>query len=444
MTEFHQFKKPEDRRIEPPTNGAQDPVIDAIARNAMSDPQNSSAETNAPAPSQLEKPPYEVIQQGPITYFRYYFEDADQTAYVPSDAPELIAKKSRLPLYLAGGGVLGATLISGVVIAGLDHPSKPPTPKTTPSSEVKPSPQAPIVQPRVAPPEVMPQSRSTQTKPAQKSKKTSTQESSTGRKVSSNPFLQEALVVPEALPVIELPPVPAAMPPSSLRLPAPTPPSPQTQVAVRPLPEVAAAPIPDVPLTLQPVSAPSFQNPPALASAPPLETAKGTQNAADAQCLSPGTEVGNASPANNSPVIETASSETVARSSALPKANVEKGLILKAAQSIAAQITSGAEAAQSIAAQVTSSASENKELQEFLELPQRFPSSAGIAVLPLPCQMAQMAIAQQKVGEFSVLRLKPQDYQKRWQTSSKNPQALLPIYGFVDYGQQSIVLVRSS
>jgi len=55
-----------------------------------------------------------------------------------------------------------------------------------------------------------------------------------------------------------------------------------------------------------------------------------------------------------------------------------------------------------------------------------------------------MAIVQQKVGEFSVLRLKPQDYQKRWQASSKNPQALLPIYGFVDYGQQSIVLVQSS
>lgn len=427
MTEFHQFKRPQDRRLEPLTNDAQDPVIDAIARNAMSDPQNSSAEINDQ--TQPEKPPYEVIQQGPITYFRYYFEDADQTTYVTSDAPELVAKKSRLPLYLAGGGVLGATLISGVVIAGLDHPSKP-TPKTTPSSEVKQTPKTPTTQPQVVPPEVMPQSRSTRTKPAQKSKKTPTQKSSAARKVSSSELiLQQALVVPEAPPVIKLPPVPPAMPPSSLRLPVSTPPQSQPEVAVRPLPEVSAAPLPTVPPAPRPTSAPSFQNPPASASTPPSETAKGPQNASAAQCLSPATEVRNVSLANTAPTFQ-AVSETVAGPSATPKADIKKSLILKAAQSIAAQATSGA--------------GENKELQEFLELPQRFPSSAGIAVLPLPCQMAQMAIVQQKVGEFSVLRLKPQDYQKRWQASSKNPQALLPIYGFVDYGQQSIVLVQSS
>jgi len=112
------------------------------------------------------------------------------------------------------------------------------------------------------------------------------------------------------------------------------------------------------------------------------------------------------------------------------KAQLEKSALVKVAQTIAAQAPSLPDA--------------EKELQTLLELPQRFPTSAGIAVLPLPCQVAQTAIAKQRVGEFAVLKLNPQDYQKRWKTSSNNPQTMIPTYGFVDYKQQAIVLVQES
>lgn len=109
------------------------------------------------------------------------------------------------------------------------------------------------------------------------------------------------------------------------------------------------------------------------------------------------------------------------------KAQIEKSMLVKAAQTIAAQDPSLSDA--------------EKELQAFLELPQSFPTSAGIAILPLPCQIARTAVAKKQVGEFTVLRLSPQDYQKSWETSSKNPQAMVPIYGFVNYVQHAIVLV---
>jgi hypothetical protein len=64
-----------------------------------------------------------------------------------------------------------------------------------------------------------------------------------------------------------------------------------------------------------------------------------------------------------------------------------------------------------------------------------------LAVMPLPCQVAQTALTRQRKDSFAVLTLSLQDYQKHWQSSSKTRQAV-PVYGFIDYRQQLIVLLN--
>ncbi|MCY7323998.1 MAG: hypothetical protein LH660_19920, partial [Phormidesmis sp. CAN_BIN36] len=139
MTEFHQ-KKDQGRSVDPPV----DAVYEALSGSTDENPKKAippAQESNPEAASSSVELPYERLQQGPITYFRYYFESVEQPTYLPSSTPELPTnKRNMLPLYLAGGGVLGAALISGFVIAGLANNSKAPNQKGTIDSKVKQTP----------------------------------------------------------------------------------------------------------------------------------------------------------------------------------------------------------------------------------------------------------------------------------------------------------------
>jgi len=430
MTEFHQFKKPHDQSHELSPN-PQEPTMDTIAQSSsqIDSPSEATVEVNTEGTaSQIYKAPYETIQQGPITYFRYYYEDAEQPTYRTSGVAELFPKRNLLPLYLAGSGVLGATLISGAVIAGLANNSKSQPPQNVTQPEVKQTPSSTKTRPQVAPPELMPQSRSTPAKPSQKPKKAFTQKSSTATPAqsSSKLLLQQALAVPDSIPVSNLPTfsVPITR---SIPKPLPFPPG-QSSQPTSPTQESLPA---NLPLQNSPPSSTranglSTPTPPIVPSVP--KSATPSQSTADARCVSP---VSDAATDSRSTLFQASmlvsAPEKVEVAAVNSKAQIEKSMLVKAAQTIAAQDPSLSDA--------------EKELQAFLELPQSFPTSAGIAILPLPCQIARTAVAKKQVGEFTVLRLSPQDYQKSWETSSKNPQAMVPIYGFVNYVQHAIVLV---
>lgn len=430
MTEFHQFKKPHDQSHELSPN-PQEPTMDTIAQSSsqIDSPSEATVEVNTEGTaSQIYKAPYETIQQGPITYFRYYYEDAEQPTYRTSGVAELFPKRNLLPLYLAGSGVLGATLISGAVIAGLANNSKSQPPQNVTQPEVKQTPSSTKTRPQVAPPELMPQSRSTPAKPSQKPKKAFTQKSSTATPAqsSSKLLLQQALAVPDSIPVSNLPTfsVPITR---SIPKPLPFPPG-QSSQPTSPTQESLPAnlPLQNSPPSSTRANGSSTPTPPIVPSVP--KSATPSQSTADARCVSP---VSDAATDSRSTLFQASmlvsAPEKVEVAAVNSKAQIEKSMLVKAAQTIAAQDPSLSDA--------------EKELQAFLELPQSFPTSAGIAILPLPCQIARTAVAKKQVGEFTVLRLSPQDYQKSWETSSKNPQAMVPIYGFVNYVQHAIVLV---
>ena len=438
MTEFHQ-KKEQGHSVDPPVN----PVQETLSSNAENNirkaipptqESSSNAEMNAEAVSpQVEEVPYERLQQGPITYFRYYFEDAEQPTYLTSPAAEpLTHKRNRLPLYLAGGGVLGATLISGFVIAGLANNSKAPEQKGTSGSKVKQTPAPKLTQPQVAYPEALPPTRSTPPKPPQTSKKAPTKKLPVPTvRSSSDSQLQQALMVPPPLPVPALPTVQIARTVSTpLPAPAVQPPAPP---AIAPAPEAPIA-LPSLKPALPELVADSSPRPPDSSPSPAFaqKSAPSSQSAiADARCLSSAAALGESLVAQNQPPI-------AAQSAMLVSAPESVGMLsANRTPQAATAVNSGT----AIADGTTQDA--EKDLQELLELPQRFPTSAGIAVMPLPCQLAQTVTTKQRVAEFNVVRLSSQDYQKRWKLSSKNPQALIPIYGFVDYKQQSVVLLSA-
>ena len=448
MTEFH-HKEDQGHSVDPPVDTAQDLLNGAsknkIRKAILPDRESASepmAEMKAEVASSSPEPaPYERLQQGPITYFRYYFEDAGQPTYLTSPTVDLPTQKRNLmPLYLAGGGVLGATLISGFVIAGLANNSKAPSQKGTTDSKVKKTPAPKLIQPQVASPEVVPPSRSSSTKPSQTTQKTPTKKPAVPTvRSSADSQLQQALMVPQPLPVPQLPivSVPIAQTVST-PLPAPiiqplarqiTPPAPAPATPTPPAP-LAAKPLPVLVANSSPM--PPSSASPALAQ----PGASSTPAIADARCLSAATTAKDSLATPGQPPIAVQSAllvaapENVVMPSATRMSQTEKPAAIKGAIADSA-------------AQASSVQDAEKDLQAFLEIPQRFPSSAGLAVMPLPCQLAQTATTKQQVAEFKVVRLSPQDYQKRWKLSSNNPQALTPIYGFVDYKQQSVVLLSA-
>ncbi len=450
MTEFHQLNELYDHRVEPIAD-FQEPVTDTIEQNAVSQEESAieaTAEMNA---------------------FRYYYAGAGQPAYVPP----LVTKRPQKmfsPRRLAGSGVIGATLISGVVIAGLPTHSTSQSPQGIAQSEVKQSPSNPVQSP-VALPEVMPQSPLTSANSLQKAKEVVPKKSSgvALKQLSANRMPLQAMAQP-TIAVTELPPPPtmptvAVTVPQSLPNPLPAPPvlpvaqitplqkAPAKSLQSSPPPPTYTSELPtltsDQPsppptdTSELPTLAPDQPSPPPTdTSGLPIPTPSSVpladpptlpQSTADARCLSPLANV-ETSPtdARSLPVqssLSVSAPETIV-TAANSKAQPEKTALLKAAQTIAAQAPSLSEA--------------EKELQTLLALPKKFPTSAGIAVLPLPCEAVQVAGTRQQMGEFAVLKLSPQDYQKRWKTSSNNSPAVTPTYGFVDYKQQAIVLVQES
>jgi hypothetical protein len=86
------------------------------------------------------------------------------------------------------------------------------------------------------------------------------------------------------------------------------------------------------------------------------------------------------------------------------------------------------------------------KIQDFIALPQRNSQPDAVKLLPLTQQAAAQVQSSEKIEQFTVHKLAPQDYQREWQISTKTPAAdgnstILPTYGFIDYQRQMIVVL---
>ena len=79
-----------------------------------------------------------------------------------------------------------------------------------------------------------------------------------------------------------------------------------------------------------------------------------------------------------------------------------------------------------------------QSIQDFVQMQQPSPW------LPLTRQAAIEALATNQVNQFRVFRINVKDYQSIWRKSSQGLKELPPVNGFVDYGQQVIIVPQSS
>lgn len=88
-------------------------------------------------------------------------------------------------------------------------------------------------------------------------------------------------------------------------------------------------------------------------------------------------------------------------------------------------------------------------IQDYLTLPQQLPTDKAVALLPLTQAAAEEAVKTERVGQFIVRQVNPQDYQKEWVSSNSavaDPAIALgfPAYGFIDYERRVIVVLQET
>jgi hypothetical protein len=85
----------------------------------------------------------------------------------------------------------------------------------------------------------------------------------------------------------------------------------------------------------------------------------------------------------------------------------------------------------------------SQALQQLLSLPVQQDPRGNPMPLSLTPQAATEAYRINQVGSFTVIRLNPRDYQQAWMTTQQPSQNRLPLYGFVDYRRQLVVLLQN-
>ncbi len=489
-----------------------------------------------PAAAPETPPPYEVFQQGPLTYFDYYFEDA-----VPESFPEIDSslqnRPSPISMGLLGAGVLAATAVAGVVISDAIHQQPDATPKKTstvsPSQDhqitqsARPQPTAPesdlsLLLKRLPQKTVSPE-RLTATAPLPA--------------ISSEPLQQPpsagrlpVLSVPESLP-----PIPSGLPAESegigwqasnrqASLVASSPSNPlvpdnpvntpeassfanpdSTAATAVPSTAVPSAPItsesPSGRPTLSPdreAAVPSLENQSASISGSevsvPASTPAGPEsNSATNGWTQPASPMVPVQPARDSAVTNPALEELpsqlpqASRSSSVPSpvpftesvAHPASSVVLPSAapvvsdqpaktsmapgdrlrevsapipinpavQTMASIAATPLPDEQSAASQDVAKGKEmaasSQALQQLLSLPVQQDPRGNPMPLSLTPQAATEAYRINQVGSFTVIRLNPRDYQQAWMTTQQPSQNRLPLYGFVDYRRQLVVLLQN-
>lgn len=382
---------------------------------------------------------YDVCSTGPLTYYRYYFEDASPSTYAVVK-PKSAAGMTSLPTGLVGAGVLTATVISGLAIADVvkDRSAAVPRDNST-NAPVKQKQTQPRPNPTPTPPEMVEQAPlSNQANRPLYSKATSSPTGTPDRSAAleSNGPLSSAELQNSIEPLVTLPSTSAP----NLSIVKPSKPS---QPAVPPKPKMAKP----QPAAKTPVKAGSQKAATTSISSNPSASSQEAQaQTAEARVSAGLTMAGVAPP-------EVLAPQSSSRSADSPLSNTDSG-VSGTVQSPAPTAKPETDEANAIDAASAGAALSSSQLlndvqgiQDFVTLPKKAAPGSEIALMPLTQKAAQEAEVSKTVGEFKILKLPAQQYVGEWRTSNKSAVDAdsvsgLPAYGFIDYQRQLIVVLN--
>jgi hypothetical protein len=78
------------------------------------------------SPSNVTKYSYKVYEDGPLTYYHYYFEETEPPR-MPVDSSQSLANPKLLPAGLSATGMLTAAFVSGFAVVSVAHHQPAPT-----------------------------------------------------------------------------------------------------------------------------------------------------------------------------------------------------------------------------------------------------------------------------------------------------------------------------
>lgn len=471
-----------------PLNFEEGAIVKAKATSlSHAKPTENQTKEGSALPTDVTVIPYDVCTEGPLTYFRYYLEDADEFAHRSEQSPRSLQQKL-VRTGLIGAGVLAA-LASG--IAAMDALTK---------EQPNPNPNQPVTPPKTTPTPENQELSSTKATPQPSTPETIDLSPSSPLQFSLTPStsidqlrqptaqLKQSPNSPPVLPALSTAQLEATQAAFSL-------PAPQLSTA----PAIAAlAPETQPQLTLAQNRQPS---------SPEAETTNSILNATSSDLVQPeisspmnlasGAIVNNISPpesfitplsatdamnaiaaqplASNSldagqssvPNAAQPSSTTIASNFPMPTVqmatNADNGnaeLALK--PNLPTTTAPGDRWLEAVPSQPlapivsTAKPSTSTVAQPSVELPEQVspgvrnllqPNSQAsgiqVAVMPLTQQESQEVAMRDRLGQFKVLRLNQPEYQQEWRTSNGDADSPAPTFGFVDYPRQVIAVIQT-
>ncbi|PSB28574.1 hypothetical protein [Stenomitos frigidus] len=411
--------------------------------------------------------PYEVRTEGPLTYFHYYFEEADATL---GDRAGIVQKSSAKSLpnrYLVGAGIFTATALTGLAIADINKSQVSAKPNTPQPNVQQNSPKATDSTNRL-------NLIGTAVQPLQSNQPLWSNQLNSG--VSKTPdtrLTPGATATPRGLQAVSSKRLATDQPSSlntsslgtrsqSLRLSSLSLPKAMGRVSVAQQPEpvrtfsqVRLPSKPVAPKPLQTVKPLPLTNPPSLPNATLPAANQGTPAPQVAGIASPETlapQRANESTRAQAPAptqtalpIQPMTQGNQRLETSLPKP-VEK----ENASNPALSRKNAAE--ESLKALNTHSALP-PSIQDLLQRSHPLPTDNVVTLIPLTQKAAEEVLAMNKsglvtdnAGKFTILHLNPQDYQQAWlatNTVAQQPalMAAFPTYGFVDYQKRIIAVL---
>lgn len=406
-------------------------VADSSTSQQVSKDQGADSATPNKLPVQqpASEAPYEVCMNGPLTYFRYYFEEV-------APAPELFSstqpRMGVLPLSagLVGAGIMVASAAAGfTAVKSMQHDAPSPQAKSRKSSTQDVSKTA---RPTLSTPEridLYPEQQ-----PAFSNSKPMSA-IATNRPETKLPRL--AAVDRTRLNTRDRLALPLQTAASS-RLPNQRSTRPSQPVAARPAAAVRQA---EVVLASRAL--------PALAESKVLPV---PQLPSDRVAASKGADVPTAQapqPAQTPPTPRPEALTfrfTLRSAEPTPNTPVEPQIIA-ANKNLDKAVAANKANDGGKTATLSQLLNSLKGLEDFINLPKIAPKDAAVTLLPLTSQVVSEVGNATQVKQFAILRLGLPDYQTQWLQSSKAVSesasaSALPAHGFIDYQRQVIVVLR--
>ncbi|NJP10522.1 MAG: hypothetical protein HC866_14465 [Leptolyngbyaceae cyanobacterium RU_5_1] len=490
MTKFLKFEESSHLAYRQPSTDGQgtsdhgqgvDRVTTAKASSQANSNDISSRNEVAKAEASSEENPnsssYDVRIDGPITYFQYYFDEANQPFSVPPQVNQP-PKSNAVSIGIIGAGALAATVVSGLWIANtVNKPDVEPDNKPVDSTNTRQNSTIKSSSPTPTSPEKLDATRSLTSQQTQSTSKPDSELSKTqsfdGLFPPLPPLTTTAL--PAGLGLSQSPQFSSSSSLSSstnkpnrsatsspnqnlpnLGTPQTSPARPQnsTSIAAKAAgagntsqPEAASGDPSSQSVAQQPNTQPSSFS--ATTPFPPSPNNSSPQlDAANSGMANP-----NMAPPEVLSPEASAKSELSATSATQPQATPGNS---ESAELQSKQISSPGDrpsepsnpATNQIAANDSNPPGSPQGIKDYLTLPQKAATSSSVTLMPLTQKAADEAVGSKQIGPFAVRQVATQEYQKEWVASNKNSEDptiayAFPAYGFIDYQRQVIVVLQS-